>query len=493
MRYSPDKFLLGLRPGVMRVFVFGLLFGAQCVCLGLFYLKAVQNERSHMGKEVMELARIAGQFLDVEAHERLTQPDQLSSALYRELVEPLVNIHLVSPGIHYLYTMREDGEGNEFFVLDTATQPVIEEMLLGLGREVEASGLLEEYEVPDEARIEEKDRAMRAGEPFVYEEIYEDEFGRFISAQAPLLTEDGEYVGYVGVDFSLEDYGERMANLSRVGFLSVLMAVVLSGLLSQIAYKMRKESIAQFTLLSQKEEEVRKEKERAEKAVDEKTDLIAMAVHDLKNPLSAIIGFTEVVLADKERMADGHQECFENVLQTAENMSEVILGILKNEGLERSGVHLEESVGLGELAKSVVKFNTFNATRKSIRFETSLESGVKFQGDRLRLREAMDNLVSNAVKYSPKGSTVRVILYRDQMRKQIEFAVTDQGEGVSEADQARLFQKFAKLSAKPTGGESSTGLGLSIVKTIISQHGGEVDCQSELGKGACFSFRLPLE
>ncbi len=108
--------------------------------------------------------------------------------------------------------------------------------------------------------------------------------------------------------------------------------------------------------------------------------------------------------------------------------------------------------------------------------------------DPMRLRQVMDNLISNAVKYSPAGSEVRV-------RAAVEgdewlVSVQDQGPGLTADDQERLFEDFARLSAKPTGGEKSTGLGLAITRRVIEAHGGRIGVNSTPGSGATFWFTL---
>jgi signal transduction histidine kinase len=107
-----------------------------------------------------------------------------------------------------------------------------------------------------------------------------------------------------------------------------------------------------------------------------------------------------------------------------------------------------------------------------------------------RIREAIDNLVSNAIKYSPIGGKIAVLVTRDEDNTTIR--VRDEGAGLSPEDLGRLFGRFQRLSAKPTAGESSTGLGLSIVKRIIDMHGGEVTAASAgPGQGSTFTITLP--
>ncbi|MDP1881910.1 MAG: ATP-binding protein, partial [Bradyrhizobium sp.] len=107
-----------------------------------------------------------------------------------------------------------------------------------------------------------------------------------------------------------------------------------------------------------------------------------------------------------------------------------------------------------------------------------------------RMREAIDNLVSNAIKYSPIGGRITVVVTHEQDNTVIRIA--DEGAGLSPEDLGRLFGRFQRLSAKPTAGESSTGLGLSIVKRIIDMHGGEVTADSAgPGQGSTFTVVLP--
>jgi len=114
--------------------------------------------------------------------------------------------------------------------------------------------------------------------------------------------------------------------------------------------------------------------------------------------------------------------------------------------------------------------------------------------DEVHFRQAVDNLVNNAIKYSPPGKAVDVILSPRMVEGQtwVEIQVRDQGPGLTAEDKAQAFGLYQRLSAKPTGGEYSTGLGLSIVKQMVELHGGHVWIESEFGQGATFCLDLPL-
>ena len=148
-------------------------------------------------------------------------------------------------------------------------------------------------------------------------------------------------------------------------------------------------------------------------------------------------------------------------------------------------------VDLSAIVASVTELNEGLASAKNQTLEVLLAPSLPIAGDPDRLAEAIDNLVSNAIKYTPVGGTIQVTARR--RADDAEVSVSDSGPGLKPEDVPRLFGRFQRLSAKPTGGESSTGLGLSIVRKIVDLHRGRVDI-AEVGPlgGAAFSIALPL-
>jgi protein-histidine pros-kinase len=244
-------------------------------------------------------------------------------------------------------------------------------------------------------------------------------------------------------------------------------------------------------------EELRRKKEAAEAAYKAKGELLAIASHDLKNPLVAIAGLAEIMLEMKQDNSPESQqdaEFLRGIREAAEHMSEVIKGILASEGIEQQGIPFDKKpVDLSKMCIELTRLYEVPAQNKNIALVSEITSGIEVGGNKTRLREAFENYVSNAIKYSPPGRSVTVTLAKTADGQQVEFGVHDQGPGLTDDDKAKLFGKFKRLSAKPTGGESSTGLGLSIVKTIIELHKGQVGCDSQVGEGAYFWARLPLQ
>jgi signal transduction histidine kinase len=145
------------------------------------------------------------------------------------------------------------------------------------------------------------------------------------------------------------------------------------------------------------------------------------------------------------------------------------------------------------LCRSVLDANRLAANRKHLNLVVELPDNLTVQADPELLTEAFDNYVNNAVKYSPQERTIRITLQQRSDIGMAEFAVQDEGPGLTANDMQHVFGKFRRLSARPTGGEHSTGLGLSIVKQVVELHGGTVGCDSTAGNGARFWARLPLQ
>lgn len=257
----------------------------------------------------------------------------------------------------------------------------------------------------------------------------------------------------------------------------------------------REEDLAR--MVERRTRELRAALDTAEQATKSKGEVLAIASHDLKNPLAAIAGLADVLSMMKrgeiKNDKDQELEMLEHINTTALHMTEVVGGILLGESIEQKGLEFSDfPVDLSELALSVIRLSEPTANKKSIKFHCDVREGIDVKADPTRLREALDNYVSNAVKYSPNGGNVHISLLPDEDDQFVTFSVKDEGEGIAEEEKSKLFVKFQKLSARPTAGESSTGLGLAIVKSIIEMHNGEVGCDSVAGQGARFWLRLPI-
>jgi signal transduction histidine kinase len=184
------------------------------------------------------------------------------------------------------------------------------------------------------------------------------------------------------------------------------------------------------------------------------------------------------------------REWTESITRGAEYMLNIISNLLDVNKIEAGKMEMNIEPVNASIIELITDAYTFRASEKGIHLHfTPLKSKIHFLADRNSIQQIMENLISNAIKFSEKETTVVVRTVQHNTTVQIE--VQDAGPGLSPDDKAKLFGKFARLSARPTGGEHSTGLGLSIVKKMVEAMNGKVWCESELGKGATFIVELP--
>ena len=222
-----------------------------------------------------------------------------------------------------------------------------------------------------------------------------------------------------------------------------------------------------------------------------KTELLGVASHDLKNPLQAIIGYVEIIQSTQVNQTVSDR--LSKIRQSAERMVKLVNNLLDTSALESGKLNLLfKPVTLADLLKQVIENNVTQARIKSQIIELKFNGNTKIlvEGDEERLRDAFDNLINNAVKYSGSGKKIEVNAVESHYHVRVE--IKDEGPGLTEDDKKKLFGKFQRLSAKPTAGESSTGLGLSIVKDIIELHNGKIWAESKLGRGTSFFVEIPV-
>ena len=230
-----------------------------------------------------------------------------------------------------------------------------------------------------------------------------------------------------------------------------------------------------------------------ERLNQQKNQFLGIAAHDLRNPLSAIMSYSEFLLADLGDQLDQEQVEFLNVIHSSsEFMSQLINDLLDVAKIESGKLDLKlQPTDLAELVDSNVTLNRRLAREKDIDLSLDLEDVPTVLVDLAKIEQVLNNLISNAIKYSPSGTVVGVRLSRQG--DQVRLSVRDRGQGIPSEEMDKLFKPFSRTSVKTTGGESSTGLGLVIVKKIVDGHGGEIDVESQVGEGTTFHVRLPLQ
>lgn len=256
----------------------------------------------------------------------------------------------------------------------------------------------------------------------------------------------------------------------------------------------RTQQLEEALLLQRQQHETLERNNRSLKDLhDERGAFLQIAAHDLKNPTAAIISYADLM---RERWHAWDDEKKLKRLGNIRQMSQLIFDIIRNlldiDAIE-TGHYLLRPVTLNaaETLSAVCDEYRERCEAKDLRLSLNLcQDPVRLRVDKTALRQIIDNLISNAIKYSPHGRNIHVSLEQEAGHALIQ--IRDEGPGISDEDQGKLFRKFTRLSARPTGGEHSTGLGLSIVKHMVEASGGQVGCISRLGEGTTFFVSLPL-
>ncbi|HHB93144.1 MAG TPA: hypothetical protein ENK59_08050 [Thioploca sp.] len=223
----------------------------------------------------------------------------------------------------------------------------------------------------------------------------------------------------------------------------------------------------------------------------EKNEFLGIAAHDLKNPLSAIIGYAEEI---EEHYAEIPKEELVQISslikKSSTNMFNLITKLLDVNQIESGKIRLDlANVDILPVIKNTTAYYTKKAKEKNINLYFN-QTGNDFHTyvDVNIVVQILDNIISNAIKYSPLGKNIYINLIENP--EKIHCEVKDEGQGISAEDQKKLFGKFNRLTAKPTGGEHSTGLGLFIVKKLVEAMNAKIWCDSELNKGSTFTVEF---
>lgn len=394
------------------------------------------------------------------------------------------------------------------------------------------------YGIRDEMRL-----TLEQGKPS-YTDIYRDDIGVWVSAYAPISNSDGQVVGLVEVDFrnhiflmALKEELYDLLIFSAIGILiSIAIAVVLSRYISRPIVHIS-ESVVDFAQgnaevlvpvttrdeigmlarafnymveeVKEKEFIRRKNEELTEayRQLDElnhslaeannlKTEFLSIAAHDLKNPLQVIKGFCEMIL-DTPGQDERIYHHAGKIDKGTARMLRIISDLLDTTRIDSGNFQIVlENVDVVNLAERVVQENRLAARNKRQRLVFSAKKGCIAVANSERLHQVLDNLVSNAVKFSPLEKNIIVRVYSESTNGRhdqgnINIEVRDHGPGIDPAEEKRLFQRFSRLSNQPTAGESSTGLGLAISKQLVELMGGKIWFKSDgPGKGTTFFVSL---
>lgn len=295
----------------------------------------------------------------------------------------------------------------------------------------------------------------------------------------------------MGVEFPIE-YNQELKTL---WFISVLPGLLLIIMVVSLVFE-AVQSRALIDLESKNEQlleqkaTISRQATELEQLIDDKDHIIRILAHDLKNPLSNITTISN--LMEKEKSVEEQQKYLEMIDRVSANAQSLISRVVEMARLDQGKVELNiAALDVVEEIERVIAASISIANSKKIKVNLKNQaSKFEVSGDQTYFQQIFENLISNAVKFSPKETTVEVVISNSEGGVMVK--VLDQGPGINVKEEDQLFKRFSKLSTKPTAGESSTGLGLSLAKQYAEQLGGSVWYESTDGPGAVFVVELPL-
>lgn len=334
------------------------------------------------------------------------------------------------------------------------------------------------------------------GENFLFRHIHEDDISRVIQHLREIEFSSSDKEANIEYRFRHKGgywvwLGSRDIPFSRNQDGKITQFL---GVLSDITQK--KEAEMEILHLNEVlEYRVEERTRRLEDLNREKDEILSIAAHDLKNPIAGIRTGAEIIaMMAKKNEVERIEQYTRLTIEACAMMVEIINNLLDVGKLESGQMQINLQPTSLRILTQVIEANQELALRKGIIIHNRVDINLMVHADEKSLRQVMDNLISNAVKYSPhwKSITISTEVHNRDTMVFVRICVQDEGPGLSADDKTKLFGKFARLSAMPTAGESSTGLGLSIVKRLVDLQAGRVWCDSELGKGATFCVELPM-
>jgi signal transduction histidine kinase len=322
-------------------------------------------------------------------------------------------------------------------------------------------------------------------------------------------------------DLRIQQQGQQQRNLLvMLGLVLVILGLFMYG------YRIKQRSETQLQRsnldLEAANKEIHRQNHHLEELNNEKNEFLGIVAHDLKNPILSIKLLAQLLhdhghLTDEERMRFSS-----TIIGSSDQMARIINNLLDVNAIERGGMNLQPvAFDLAVAAYGVFEEYEALAQAKGVKLHFASETDAECFADQTATLQVMDNLVSNALKYSPSGKNVYIRVTGDcqwtsaatlkehvaltlngnideaisakrtHALRCVRFEVSDEGPGLTQDDKRKLFGKFVRLSAQPTNGEGSTGLGLSIVKKMVTAMHGQVWCESDVGAGATFIVELP--
>lgn len=249
--------------------------------------------------------------------------------------------------------------------------------------------------------------------------------------------------------------------------------------------------------LTNTQRELTKKTAELKRSNEIKNQVMGMAAHDLRNPLTVILNYADFLIDDhlqeENTFTEDQFQLIKQIKESSKYMVQIIEDMLEMSSFESGSIKLKkEEYNLVELIEEATSLSRSSANKKDIVITTRLpDSSVCKEIDAHKFRQVLDNLLSNAIKFSNPDTEIEIGINQSDEAEDVAIFVKDHGQGIPKDEIGKLFEPFSKISVKATAGEKSTGLGLAIVKKIVEAHEGKIEVESEVDVGSTFIVKIP--
>ena len=458
-----------------------LLITSILFCSVSIYRTRVDIRRA-IRQRMLDIANCAAGSVNGDVLGSLTA-DDVGSGKYNDIYDRLA-VFRDNVELEYVYCLREESDGQYIFTMD-------------LDQLTPAS-------YGDSAEYTDALGIAGSGTAAVDEQPYTDRWGKFYSAYSPVFDSNGNVAGIVAADFSAEWFDDQLTAQMHSTFVSYAVILLLSLL---VAAGLLLITVRPFVKM---QSQLFEEKVRAESENMAKSDFLANMSHEIRTPINTILGMNEMILREGRNIRETQGlsgkdagESMKNIIGYAgyvenagHNLLALVNDILDFSKIEEGRIDLAEApYSLSGLLNELGNMAKLRANDKDLEFREEVDRSLPDElcGDVIRVRQVLTNVLTNAIKYTEKGSVTLKLTgeKQDDGTVLLKFVVKDTGIGIKEEDMARLFDWFERLEMEKNSTLEGTGLGLAITHRLLDMMNGSVSVQSEYGKGSEFTITIP--
>jgi len=432
--------------------------------------------KERLQNRMIAIVNTAATSFDPKDIQEIQGPNDIVKASFQRIVTQLSEIRSANSNIRFAYLMRKTDDPNFFaFIADADSLSTDEEL------DENENGFLDDEEIPpqpgDEYPVAEypvlRDEAF--SHPSVDQELQPDQWGLMMAAYAPIRDEEGVAVAIVGMDILVNDFQARTQEALLPFLLFALLLIFLIILLTILLTRVWNEKV-----------------EALEEIDRQKDELLSIVSHQLVTPITSVRWYTEMMMdGDMGALTKEQKENMQTIHTTVVNLVDLVHMILEVSRVQLGRIKVEpQDLDMEAFFREIVEIISVRAKEKSVRFAVDFPSHLPCAClDKRLTHMTIENILSNAVKYTPKNGSVSFsVSCSDTM---LHIKVEDTGCGIPQCDQGKIFSKLFRASN--TRGIEGHGFGLYIAKGAIEAQGGKIWFQSKTNCGTTFFVDLPLQ